>query len=56
MARRFAMPYETAEQIFFGEAYRKRYFFGLLSEQIPLHEVTPGMVADQIDKYLATAE
>jgi hypothetical protein len=56
MARQFAMPYSEAERIFFGDAYTRQQFFGLISTTIPQRDVTPDMVADAIDKYLATAE
>lgn len=68
MARTFAMPYEAADAIFMGNgAWVPRrdtsYPEGALwwKRTIPrtttdLEAVTPEMVADQIDKYLATAE
>lgn len=56
MARQFSMPYGKAHEIFFGGAYREPRYFGLSSTEIPRDRVTPEMVADQIDKYLATAE
>lgn len=68
MARTFAMPYEAANSIFMGKgewAPRKdtSYVKGALwwkhkvEQSVSNHEaVTPEMVANQIDKYLATAE
>lgn len=52
MARAFHMSYEAAHTIFFGSAWRKRKFFG--GYFYPPHStITPSMVADAIDKYLA---
>jgi len=55
MGRAFAMPYETARDIFMGEGEWTRT--GLIFKtQIDFKKVTPEMVADQIDKYLETVE
>lgn len=53
MARKFAMPYEKAEQIFFATHKYNRHY-GVFPRSID--SVTPEMVADQIDAYLAKAE
>jgi hypothetical protein len=43
MARVFAMPYEAAGNIFLSASW---------ATETPGHQITPEMVADQIDKYL----
>lgn len=56
MARSFGMPYTTARDIFFGDAYIRLHCFGLVPIRVSFSKITPDMVADQIDKYLETAE
>lgn len=56
MAHAFAMPYTDAYRIFLGKAYSCQYFFGLINIPIPNSAITPDMVADQIDQYLARVE
>lgn len=56
MARTFAMPYEQAERIFLGEAYRTEHLFGILTRYPGHDNITPEMVANAIDAYLEKAE
>ena len=53
MARHFAMPYSRAKSIFFQTQWHSR-IMGIFPRSYS--SVSPEMVADQIDKYLATAE
>lgn len=59
MARSFGLPYAEAKEIFMGEGAwvpKQRVGFLWLGTE-PNHDaVTPEMVADQIDKYLASVE
>jgi len=52
MAREFAMPYEAAESIFMKQTGKRR-FFGFVPRTY--NGITPEMVADQIDAYIAKA-
>lgn len=63
MARAFAMPYTDAKNIFFGnrdwtpqKEWTEGWIFKKTFKSHNLGAVTPDMVADQIDKYLAKAE
>ena len=57
VAREFAMPYEEAKKIFHGGAWtpvkQEPWRFFWLRTHWDFDKVTPDMVADQIDKYLA---
>jgi hypothetical protein len=50
MARVFHMSYEGARRIFFGSYVRRKLFSRV---HIPHSSITPEMVADAIDDYLA---
>lgn len=50
MARKFAMPYKTADEIFMGSGNWNKDFLG---REKPFGSITPEQIADQIDKYLA---
>jgi hypothetical protein len=59
MARVFAMPYAVADSIFvrpvaWAYTASKRLLWWPKKCPIPLAQITPEMVADQIDKYLET--
>jgi hypothetical protein len=57
VARRFALPYAEAQRIFLRSDWAvKSRMFGLVKEKIPMSAITPEMVADEIDRYLARAE
>lgn len=60
MAREFAMPFKEAKSIFLGSAAwtptQRTGHLWWAKDKYNLDIVTPEMVADQIDKYLATAE
>lgn len=57
MARAFAMPYGEARHIFGTRDWaEQRKMFGLIKQRAPWGSITPEMVADQIDAYLARAE
>lgn len=66
MAREFAMPYTAAECIFLGNGDNSwiptsieehgRLWWKKETHMTDFGRVTPDMVADQIDKYLETAE
>lgn len=72
MARAFALPFDVATSIFMGHvgAYRAQWIpasavrtevsgrlWWKTKKQVPYWDaITPGMVADQIDKYLAGAK
>lgn len=60
-ARLLAVPYEEADRIFYWEGYqqvRPKKFLGIKigSVVVDADNVTPGMVADAIDTYIARAE
>lgn len=55
MARSFAMPHEDANLIFMS-ARGKKKILGFIPSTPYNRDVTPEMVADQIDKYLATVK
>lgn len=61
-AKLLAMPYDEAAQIFHSNKWtktEKQRLWGLLSPEVtiaPYENITPGMVADEIDRYLARAE
>lgn len=53
-ARKFAMPYEEVERIFVTNQWATvPFFFGRFTRRVPMERITPGMVADEIDRYLA---
>lgn len=60
ISRRFSVPYRTAERIFFGIRVdvEEQRLWGLLSPRVTRKwrpkDVTPEMVADAIDHYLAS--
>lgn len=61
MAKKFSMPYTDSNNIFLGHgdwAYRTVAFVGIPigKTQIDFKNVTPEMVADEIDLYLKRAE
>lgn len=60
-ARTFAMPLGEAERIFLNTEWtrQQRTFLGIPAGRTPsldLEDVTPEMVADEIDRYLTTSE
>ncbi len=55
MAKTFAMPYDNAQQIFYDANHNQSMILGL-SFPCAMTAVTPEMVADKIDKYLATVK
>jgi hypothetical protein len=57
MARAFKMPFDKAGNIFFHGASAYRYQLGPLKLWLrPYGSITPEMVADAIDQYLAAVE
>jgi hypothetical protein len=52
-ARFFAMPYETADRVFMSTSWKKPWF-GFIPHEIDAESVTPEMVADEIDRHLAS--
>lgn len=58
MARSFAMPYTTAYDIFYGSnniyTEPRKWLWG--RRELDAEDVTPEMVADKIDQYLASVE
>lgn len=55
MAREFALPYEEAAYIFLRQTGKTR-FLGVIPTTPEMDEITPEMVADQIDRHLAGAK
>lgn len=62
-AHMMSMPYEDATRIFYGNNWspkiERERLFGLLAPEVkftPYEKITPEMVADEIDRYLALAE